>query len=96
MKGMKMHMVSHIKVHSSTTYHILLARSGELPNELNALKLTMGFQQRLAHLAPSWLVNKATSLSQHLTKQGLSTWHKSTPIVSISLGSQREPKPHKT
>ena len=32
------------------TYRILLARFGELPIELNALKLTMGFQQRLGHL----------------------------------------------
>jgi hypothetical protein len=43
-KGMEMHMMSHIKV-CSTTYHILLAEFGELPIELYTLKLTMGFQQ---------------------------------------------------
>jgi len=64
-KGMKMHMMSHVKVCSSTTYHILLAKFGELPIELYTLKLTMGFQQQLAHLSPSWLVSKATSLSQN-------------------------------
>ena len=63
MKGMKMHMVSHIKLHSLTTYHILLAKFGELPIELNALKLTMGFQQWLAHLVSSWLVNKSNLTS---------------------------------
>ena len=30
-KGMKMHMMSHVKVCSTTTYHILLHRFGELP-----------------------------------------------------------------
>ena len=44
-KSMEMHMMSHIKVYSSTTYHILLAEFREPPIELNALKLTMGFQQ---------------------------------------------------
>ena len=29
-KGMKMHMMSHVKVCSSSTYHILLAKFGEL------------------------------------------------------------------
>jgi hypothetical protein len=67
-KGMKMHMVSQVQVHSLTTHHILLAKFRELPIELYTLKLTMGFQQRLAHLSPSWLVNKATSLSQHLAR----------------------------
>ena len=33
-KGMKMHMVSHIKVCSSTTYHIFMAEFGELPIDL--------------------------------------------------------------
>ena len=57
-------ITSHVKVHSSTTYHILLAKFRELPMDLCALKLTTGFQQRFAHLPFSWLVNKATSLSQ--------------------------------
>jgi hypothetical protein len=56
-----MHMMSHVKVCSSTTYHILPAEVGELPIELYTLKLTMGFQQPLTHLSPSWLVIKATS-----------------------------------
>ena len=50
-KGMKMHM-SHVKVHSSTTYHILLAESKELSIELYALKLAMDIQQQLPHLSP--------------------------------------------
>jgi hypothetical protein len=70
---MKMHMMSHIKVCPLTTYHILLTEFKELPIELCALKFTMGFQQWL-NLSPSWLVSKATSLSQHLTKQGFNTW----------------------
>ena len=37
--------MSHIKVQSMTTYHILLDKFGELSIELHALKLTMGFQQ---------------------------------------------------
>jgi hypothetical protein len=39
-KGMKMHMMSHVKVHSPTTYHILMAKFKELPMDLCALKLT--------------------------------------------------------
>ena len=61
-KGMKMQMISHVKVHSSTTYHVLLAKFGGLPIELYAFKLTMGFQQRFAHLTLSWLVSKVASL----------------------------------
>jgi len=44
-EGMKMHVMSHIKVRSSTTYQILLAEFGEIPIELYTLKLIMGFQQ---------------------------------------------------
>ena len=44
----------------------------------------MGFQQWLAHLSPSWLVNKATSLSQHLAEQGFNTWHKSITMWKTS------------
>ena len=43
-KGVKMHMMSHIKVRSSTTYYFLLAEFGELCIELDALKIAMGFQ----------------------------------------------------
>jgi hypothetical protein len=47
-----MHMMSHVKVCSPTTYHILLAKFGGIPIELYALNLTMGFQQWLAHQSP--------------------------------------------
>ena len=43
-KGMKMHMMFHVKVSPLTTYHILLAKFGELPIELGALKLATCFQ----------------------------------------------------
>ena len=56
-----MHVIPHVKVRSSTTYHILLAKFGELPIESYSLKLTMGIQQRLAHLFPSWLVKQPHS-----------------------------------
>ena len=36
-------MMSHIRVRSTTTCHILLAELGEILIELCALKLTMGF-----------------------------------------------------
>ena len=42
--GVKMHMMSHIKMCSLITYHILLAEFGEPPIELYALNHTMGFQ----------------------------------------------------
>ena len=51
-KGIKMHMMSHVGVRSLATYHILLVEFGELPIELHALKLTICFQQRLAHIFP--------------------------------------------
>ena len=38
-KGMKMHTMSHVKVRSLTTYHILLADFEKFPIELYALKL---------------------------------------------------------
>ena len=63
--------MSHVKVRSSTTYHILSAKFRELPIELYARKLTMGFQQRLAHLPSSWLVSQAASLSQHRLNKDL-------------------------
>ena len=34
-----------IKVHSLTSYHILLAEFGDLPMELYTIKLAIGFQQ---------------------------------------------------
>ena len=54
--------------------------SGELPVELCVIKLSMGFQQCLVHLSPSWVVNKAPSLSQHLAEQGCNTWSKLTTM----------------
>ena len=42
-KGMKIHMMLHIKECYLTTYHILLAKLGELSIELFALELSMGF-----------------------------------------------------
>ena len=53
---MKLHMISHVKLHSLTTYNNLLA---ELPNELYTLKLLMSFQEQLAHLPSSWVVSEA-------------------------------------
>jgi hypothetical protein len=58
---MKIHMMSHMKLQYSTINCIMLAKIGELPIELYALKLTMGFQQqRLVHLPSSSLVNFPT------------------------------------
>jgi hypothetical protein len=39
-----MHVVFHVEVRSSKTYHILLAEFGGCPIELHALKLTIGSQ----------------------------------------------------
>jgi hypothetical protein len=75
-----MHMMSQVKEGSLTTYHLFLTEFGELSIEVYALKLTMGFQQELAHLSPSWLVSIATSLSRHLAEQRFNTWHKSTTM----------------
>ena len=74
-----MHMMSQVKVHSWTTYHTLLIESEELPIKVYTLKLTMGFQQQLGHLSPSWLVTKATSLSH--TK----------PNKDLTLGTNQQP-----
>ena len=58
-----MHMMSHVKVSSSTTYHILFVQFEELPIELHAFKPTISFQQHLT-LSPSWLVSIVASFSQ--------------------------------
>ena len=47
-----MHMMSHVKACSWSTYHVLLGEFGELPIELYTLKLTIGFQQQRAHISP--------------------------------------------
>lgn len=52
-----MHVMSHVEVHTSTTYHIILVEFGELPIEVYTLKLTMGFQQWLTCLFPYWLLS---------------------------------------
>ena len=83
---MKMHITSRIKVCSLTTYPILLVVFKELLVELLALKLNMGFEQQLAHLSPSWLLNTTTSLTQHLAKQGFKTWYKLTTMWETSWG----------
>lgn len=70
---MKTHMMSYVKVCSLTTYHILLAKVFEFPMKLHALKLTIGFQLRLAHTPSSCLVNQATLLPRPLVKQGFDT-----------------------
>ena len=94
-KYMKMHMIFQVKMCSLTTYHIMLTRFGEQPMELYALKLTMGFQQWLAHLSPSWLVNKATSFFWHQAKQKFNIFHKPTTMWKtswgISLGNLGQP-----
>jgi hypothetical protein len=50
-EGMKTHM-SYVKVCSSTTYQILLAKFGRLLIDINTLKLTISFQQQLTTIAP--------------------------------------------
>ena len=40
---MKTHMMSHVKMRSQTTYHMLLTTFGELTMELDTLKLTLDF-----------------------------------------------------
>ena len=44
-KGKKIHMMSHVKVSSLTTYYILLAEFGQLFIVVYALKLIVDFQQ---------------------------------------------------
>ena len=43
-KGMKMHTMSHVKMRSLTTYHILVAEFEKNSIKLHALKFIMGFQ----------------------------------------------------
>ena len=72
-KGVKIHMMSQVKMRSSTTYHILLAKFGKFPIEKYTLKLITGFQQWQCPPTSSWLINQATSLSRQLAKQGVNT-----------------------
>ena len=54
------------------------------------------FDKSLFNLSPSWLVSKATSLSQHLTKQGFNTWYKLTTMWKTSHmnGTPMTTQPH--
>ena len=78
-KGMKV-IWCPVKARTLITHHIVLAELKKLPMSLSSL----GFQQWLTHLSFSWLVSKATSLSQHLAKQGLNTWYKLTTMWKTS------------
>jgi hypothetical protein len=55
-KGMKIHMMSHIKMRSFITYYIMLTEFGEPPMDVYAHKLTTSFQEQFAHLPSPWLV----------------------------------------
>jgi len=80
-KGMKIHMMSHIKVCIATTCHILF---GELPMELYALKVNYTLSTMAFPLPSSWLVSQTTSLSQHVADQWANTWHNLTTIWKAS------------
>lgn len=43
-KRMRIHMISHVKLRSSTSYHMFLTHFGQLLMELYALKLPIGLQ----------------------------------------------------
>ena len=62
-KGVKIHIMSHLKVCTLTTYHLFLAKFGDFPMELDALKLAIGFQQCFAHSPSSWSVSQTMSLA---------------------------------
>jgi hypothetical protein len=57
---------SHIKVRSPTSYQFFLSDSKNFPWNFHLLELSIGFQQCLAHLPSSWLVNQGILLSQPL------------------------------
>jgi hypothetical protein len=87
-------ILSHVKVCSLTTYHIRLAKFGEFPIGLYALKLTMGIQQWPAQMSPFWFIGRTTSLSQHLVEQGLQIDNHVEDIMgSISLGNPTRDNP---
>ena len=90
--GMRIHMMTHIKVFTLTSYHILLAKFGEIPMELCTLELIISFQQQLAHLASSWWesINQLhfinTRLNKDLTPNPLGrhhgVYHNAKPMTS--------------
>ena len=79
---MKTHLMSWIKVRSPTAYRILLINFGEMTMELDALKLSMDYEQRLTNLHLSWVVKQIVSLSQHLAQIDKNT----ESIVGLALG----------
>ena len=78
------HMISHMKMDSATTYHILFNEFGVLPTELYALEPTIGFHQQFAHLTSSWLVSQAALFFLHLAEQGFDTSHQWTIMWKAS------------
>ena len=72
-KGMKIHMMSHIKVRSLRTYYIMLTKFGELPLDVYAHELTIGFQEQFTHLSSSWLVKSCNLTFPTPCKQGFDT-----------------------
>ena len=75
-------MMSHIKVISSTTYHIVFAKFGELSMELYAIKLAMGSTP----VGPPTFNLVSLSFPQHLAKQGVNTWHETATMWQASWG----------
>ena len=86
---------AHVKVHSLTTYHNLLAKFGKLPTDLYALKLTKGFRQRFTP-PPLSVSHSSISFSQHLAKQEFNTTHKLTTMWKTSWGVYPMGKPQQT
>jgi len=52
--------------------------------QLYALKPSISFQLELAHLSSSWLLNQATSFSQHIVVEGAYIWQKMTTDLKAS------------
>jgi hypothetical protein len=93
---------AHVKVHSLTTYHNLLAKFGELPMDLYARKLTMDFRQRLTHLPPppSRCVIQATHSPNTLPNNNLTPGTNRQPCGrhhggSIPWGNHNKPSSFK-
>ena len=65
-----MHMMSYVKVCSSTTYDTLLAKFGELLIKLYVLKLAIGLKQRFAYLPSTmWKVSGDLFVGKPMTTQ---------------------------
>lgn len=76
--------MSHIKVHTVTTSHVLLAEFGKLPMGLYAHQLTTGSKHWLAHI-PSWLSMQVIILSRHLVEQESDSLHKMITIPQDNI-----------